>query len=128
MGQQITELLMTVLLVMGIGKASEAMKAKQYYAILDSGKIMQVEVSRFNRYACPKKCNISHFHRVHIHKDKELNHPESIQMMVHNQNGFNPISIENQKIVDFIEIGTEKSKNKKGQRMPIQLGKQFPWL
>ena len=128
MGQQITELLLTVLLVMGIGKASDALKPKQYYAILDSGKIMQVEVSRFNRYACPKKCSIPHFHRVHICRDEHLNHSGLIQMMVQDQNQLLPISIENQKIIDFIEIGTEKSKKEKGQRMPIQLGKTLPWL
>ena len=128
MGQQITELLLTVLLVMGIGKASDALKPKQYYAIFDSGKIMQVEVSRFNRYACPKKCSISHFHRVHICRAEGLNHSELIEMMVQDQKQLLPISIENQKIIDFIEIGTEKSKKKKGQRMPIQLGKTLPWL
>ena len=128
MGQQITELLLTVLLVMGIGKASDALKPKQYYAILDSGKIMQVEVSRFNRYACPKKCSIPHFHRVHICRAEGLNQSGLIQMMVQDQKQLLPISIENQKIIDFIEIGTEKSKKKKGQRMPIQLGKTLPWL
>ncbi|MAJ44264.1 MAG: hypothetical protein CMF96_05910 [Candidatus Marinimicrobia bacterium] len=128
MGHQITELLLTVLIVMGIGKASEAVKPKQYYAILDSNKIMQVEISRFNRYACPKRCSIPHFHRVHICKEQDVNESELIKMLVQNKKELKPISIENQKIVDFIEIETEKKKKKKGRRMPIQLGKQLPWL
>ena len=128
MGHQITELLLTVLIVMGIGKASEAVKPKQYYAILDSNKIMQVEISRFNRYACPKRCSIPHFHRVHIWKEQKVNESELIKMLVQNKKELKPISIENQKIVDFIEIETEKKKKKKGRRMPIQLGKQLPWL
>tara|TARA_Y100000588_G_C13777204_1_gene720739 strand:+ start:23 stop:409 length:387 start_codon:yes stop_codon:yes gene_type:complete len=128
MGQQITELILTVLMVMGIGKISETIQPKQYYAVLESGKIMQVEVSRFNRYACPKNCSIGHFHRVHVSKDHQLNHPESIQMMVEDEKKLLPLSIENHKIVDFFEIKTEKNKKKKGPRMPIQFGKQFPWL
>ena len=93
MGQQITELFITVLMVMGLGKVSETIQPKQYYAILESGKIMQIEVSRFNNYACPKKCRIPHFHRVHVCRDQHLNHPELIQLMVQDQKKLLPLSI-----------------------------------
>ena len=128
MGQQITELMITVLMVLGIGRFSETIKPKQYYAILESGKIMQVEVSRFNRYACPKNCSIAHFHRVQVCRDQHLNHPELIQLMVQDYKPLLPISIENNKIVDFIEINSDEKRRKKGTRMPVQLGKPFPWL
>ena len=128
MGQQITELILTVLMVMGIGKFSENIKPKQYYAILESGKIMQVEVSKFNRYACPKNCSIPHFHRVHICRDQHLNHPELIQMMVQDKKQLLPISIENHKIIDFYEKNTDENKYKKPGRPPMKIGNQFPWL
>ena len=128
MGQQLTELLLTVLMVMGIGRISETIQPKQYYAILETGKIMQIEVSRFNRYACPKKCSIAHFHRVHVCRDEHLDHPELIQMMIQDKKQLIPISIGNSKIIDFVEIFPEKSKRKKKTTMPIQLGKQLPWL
>jgi len=128
MGQQITELIITALMVMGIGNISEKIQPKQYYAVFESGKIMQVEVSLFNKYACPKRCSIAHFHRVHVCRDQYLNHPELIQMMVQDKKQLLPISIENNKIVDFFEIDTKDVKNKNGSRMPIPLGKQFPWL
>jgi hypothetical protein len=128
MGQQITELLLSILMAMGIGKFSETMQPKQYYAILETGRIMQVEVSRFNNYACPKNCSILHFHRVHVCKDQHLNHPELIQMMVHDEKQMHPISIGNHKIVDFFEITKNNKKSKKGSKVPIQLGNQLPWL
>ena len=128
MGQQITEIILTVLMVMGIGRISETIQPKQYYAILETGKIMQIEVSRFNRYACPKKCSIAHFHRVHVCRDEHLDHPELIQMMVQDKKQLIPISIGNSKIIDFVEFLPEKSKRKTKTTMPIQLGKQLPWL
>ena len=127
MGQQITELIITVLMFMGVGKISETIQPKQYYAILESGKIMQVEVSRFNRYACPKNCSISHFHRVHICKNQHLNHPDLIQMMVQDRKELMPISIENYTIVDFFEINTNEKASKKGSKIPFKLGMQLPW-
>ena len=113
MGHQITELFITVFLFLGLSKASENIKPKQYYAILDSGKIVQVEVSRFNKYACPKKCSISHFHRVHTHNQISDGNNEIIKMMIEDKNEFLPISIGNEKIVDLIEIGPKKNKGKK---------------
>lgn len=127
MGQQITELIITVLMFMGVGKISETIQPKQYYAILETGKIMQVEVSKFNRYACPKNCSIAHFHRVHICKDQHLNHPELIQMMVQDKKQLMPISIGNNAIVDFFEIDTKDKDRKKGSKIPFKLGNQFPW-
>ena len=113
---------------MGIGRVYETIQPKQYYAILETGKIMQVEVSKFNKYACPKHCSIKHFHRVYIYTDKYLNNSELIQMMVKDEEQIIPISIENYKIIDLIENDPEKSKTRKGPGVPIQLGKQFPWL
>ena len=128
MGQQLTEIIITVLMVMGIGRISESIQPKQYYAILETGKIMQIEVGLFNRYACPKKCSIVHFHRVHVCRGEHLDHPELIQMMIQDKKQLIPISIGNSKIIDFVEILPEKSKRKKKTTMPIQLGKQLPWL
>ena len=89
---------------------------------------MQIEVGLFNRYACPKKCSIAHFHRVHVSKSEHLDHPELIQMMIQDKKKLIPISIGNSKIIDFVEILPEKSKRKKKTTIPIQLGKQLPWL
>ena len=128
MGQQLTEIIITILMVMGIGRISESIQPKQYYAILETGKIMQIEVGLFNRYACPKKCGIAHFHRVHVCRDEHLDHPELIQMMIQDKKKLIPISIGNSKIIDLVEILPEKSKRKKKAAIPIQMGKQLPWL
>ena len=128
MGQQIIEIMLTIFMVLGIGKISENFEPKQYYAILETGKIMQIEISRFNKYACPKKCKISHFHRVYVCKDEYVNHPDLIQMIVDEKNKFIPISIGNKKIIDFVEFIPEKSKRKKIKTKPIKISEKLPWF
>ena len=65
------ELIMTLLIVFGIGKYSES-KAPKYYEIITSeGKSHNIQIDKEQKYACPLHCGAEHYHKALI-KDKEV--------------------------------------------------------
>ena len=58
------ELVMTLLIVLGIGKYSES-KAPSYYEIItEGGKSYNVQIDKEQKYACPLHCGADHYHRA----------------------------------------------------------------
>ena len=67
------ELIMSLLVVFGIGKYSEIKSAKHYEMITDEGKTYRVLIDNNKKYACPLDCGANHYHKtMKIDEDNEL--------------------------------------------------------
>ena len=126
MGHTISELLIAILFALGIGKVSDKMQAQQYYATLESGKIIQIEIDRFNRYACPKYCSVPHFHRVHICTDKESK-TENVFQLTSIKGQTDQFHIMDEPIIALLEVSAGKKERNSKPRMPVDFGQNFPW-
>ena len=127
MGQTITELIITALLAFGFEKVSETLKSRQYYATLESGKIVQIEIVRLNRYACTQYCSIPHFHKVNI-CGNEHSKSETIFALTSNNNvKSNKLHFMNEPVIALFEASDNRKRKKSPPMMPINLGQNLPW-
>lgn len=65
------ELIMTLLIVFGIGKYSESKAPKYYEIITEQGKSYNIQIDKEQKYACPLHCGADHYHRALL-LDKEV--------------------------------------------------------
>ena len=126
MGHTISELFLTILLALGIGKVSESMQSRQYYATLESGKIIQIEIVRLNRYACPEYCSIPHFHRVHVCSKSESK-SESIFQLTETFENAGQYHFMNEPVVALLEVSDDGKRKKSAPRIPVDFGQNLPW-
>jgi len=66
----ITELLLTVLISLGIGKISEHQSPRYYDIETIDGSMYSIKIEKRTKYACPVHCRTDHYHNVIIEEDK----------------------------------------------------------
>jgi len=64
------ELIMTLLIVFGIGKYSESKAPKYYEIITEEGKSHNIRIDTDQKYACPLHCGADHYHQALILKEE----------------------------------------------------------
>ena len=60
------ELIMTILIVFGVGKYSEFNSPKYYEIVDNNGETYNVKIEKKSKYACPLHCEVDHYHKVLI--------------------------------------------------------------
>jgi hypothetical protein len=60
------ELIMTLLIVLGVGKYSESKAPKYYEIITEQGKSYNIQIDKEQKYACPLHCGADHYHKTLI--------------------------------------------------------------
>ena len=60
------ELIMTLLIVFGVGKYSESKAPKYYEIITEEGKSYNIQIDKKQKYACPLHCGADHYHKALI--------------------------------------------------------------
>ena len=112
------ELLMTLLIVIGVGKYSESKAPKYYEIITEDGRTHNIQVDKAQKHICPLHCDATHYHRA-------LLIDEEIEMFVdfynieglENKNSF----LNSYAIIDFEEIKMgKKTKHQELKKINVQ--------
>jgi len=112
------ELLMTLLIVVGIGKYSEAKAPKYYEMITEDGKTHSIQIDKAQIDVCPLHCGANHYHRALL-IDKEI----GLFLDFYNIEGFENEGsyLNSYAIIDFEEIKMKKrTKHQELKKIDVQ--------
>ena len=109
------ELIMTLLVVFGIGKYSELNSPKYYELITEDGKTHKIKIDK-NSYACPLSCLADHFHYAILLDEDE----QSVDVYNVERIRGDDIFLNSYAVITSEEIKKKKSKNKKLKKLDIQ--------
>ena len=99
------ELIMTLLIVFGIGKYSESKSPKYYDIVTEEGKTINIMVHKNSKNPCPTHCEADHYHRTVISNDRI-----TYDNIFYTLSGFNSndLIINSYEVVDVIKIEINK--------------------
>ena len=109
------ELIMTLLMVLGIGKYSEIKSPKYYELVTEDGKTHQIKLGD-KHYACPLHCKAEHFHStVKLDRDNTM-------IDVYNIDGYksDTMYLNSYAVVSSEQIKLKTNKNNKLKKLDVQ--------
>ena len=110
----IPEMLLTILVVFGIGKISEHQSPKYYELETINGNLYAVKVEKKTTYACPLHCKAEHYHNV-IVSEKKVESDDYFYSLL--GLGSEQMYINSYEVVDFVEVDLNKDKKKSELKM-----------